>query len=164
MKIGDSVSVLDDQIKGKITAIKGDKISIEDQHGFIYDYNKNEVVSNESRIYEDIEIVKKPEFSKAISKKHDKNPFILDLHFEKLSKSRGKIDSFERLFLQKEKLLATLEYCRKNHLKKLEIIHGIGDGILQQMVYDVLESQTNIEFHNKEILHHQSATVLVYLR
>ena len=73
-------------------------------------------------------------------------------------------DSFERLFLQKEKLLQTIDYCRKNHLKKLEIIHGIGDGVLQQMVYDVLESQTNLEFHNREILHDQSGTVLVFFR
>ena len=87
---------------------------------------------------------------------------ILDLHFENIAKGAVQVDPFERLFMQKDQLLKTLEYCRNNNLKRLEIIHGIGDGVLQQMVYDVLESQTNLEFHNKEILHHQSGTVLVY--
>ena len=164
MKIGDSVSVVDDQVKGKITAIKGNKIIIKDEHGFEYDYSKEEIVLQEANIYENIKMVTKPETSKTVSKKHDKKPFFLDLHLELFVKNPLEFDSFERLFLQKEKLLQTIDYCRKNHLKKLEIIHGIGDGVLQQMVYDVLESQTNLEFHNREILHHQSGTVLVFFR
>ena len=164
MKIGDSVSVVDDQVKGKITAIKGNKIIIKDEHGFEYDYYKKKIVLQEANIYENIKMVTKPETSKTVSKKHDKKPFVLDLHFELLVKNPLEFDSFERLFLQKEKLLQTIDYCRKNHLKKLEIIHGIGDGVLHQMVYDVLESQTNLEFHNREILHHQSGTVLVFFR
>ena len=51
MKIGDSVSVVDDQVKGKITAIKGNKIIIKDEHGFEYDYSKEEIVLQEANIY-----------------------------------------------------------------------------------------------------------------
>ena len=61
----------------------------------------------------------------------------------------------------KEKLLETIDFCRKNNLKKLEIIHGVGDGTLQKMVIDVLESQTGLDFYNKEILHHQSGALMV---
>ncbi|MBF8457276.1 Smr/MutS family protein [Kaistella sp. G5-32] len=164
MKIGDLVSVIDDQLKGKIVGINNKKVVIQDEHGFEYEYNASELVLQEAAIYDQMKTIQKKEVSKPISKKHDKKPFVLDLHFENLVKNTGNYDSFERLFLQKEKLLQTLDYCRKNYLKKLEIIHGIGDGVLQQMVLDVLESQTNLEFHNKEILHHQSGTVLVYFR
>ena len=162
MKIGDLVSVVDDNLKGKITMMKGTKVTIEDEHGFPYDYESNQLVLQNAEIYKQLTTVQKEELSKPISKKHDKNPFILDLHFEHLVKNPRDYNSFERLFIQKEKLLSTLDYCRKNSLKKLEIIHGIGDGVLQQMVHEVLESQTNLEFHNKEILHHQAGTVLVY--
>lgn len=162
MKIGDSVSVIDDNLKGKITAIKGKKVTIEDEYGFPYEYEAQELVLQEAEIYSQIRTIQKEEFSKPVSKKHDKKPMILDLHFENIAKGAVQVDPFERLFMQKEQLLKTLEYCRNNNLKRLEIIHGIGDGVLQQMVYDVLESQTNLEFHNKEILHHQSGTVLVY--
>jgi DNA-nicking Smr family endonuclease len=86
---------------------------------------------------------------------------VLDLHFQHLVKNPHDYDSFERLFIQKERLIETLNFCRKNNLKKLEIIHGIGDGVLQRMVWDVLESQTNLDFYNKDILHHQSGAVLV---
>ena len=164
MKIGDKVSVIDDILKGKITAFNGKKITVEDEHGFSHVYNENEITLQNPEIYNQLKTVQKEETSKPKSKKHHKNPLVLDLHFETFGKNSGKIDAFERLFLQKEKLLKTLDFCRENNLKRLEIIHGIGDGVLQKMVHDVLESQTNLEFHNKEILHHQSGTVLVYFR
>ncbi|QOW10645.1 DNA mismatch repair protein [Kaistella flava (ex Peng et al. 2021)] len=164
MNIGDSVSVIDDQLKGKVISIKGKKVTIEDEHGFPYEYEAKELVLQQAEIYDQVQTILKEETSRPISKKHHKKPFILDLHFEHLVKNPSDYDSFERLFRQKEKLITTIEYCRKNNLKKLEIIHGIGDGVLQQMVHDVLESQTNLEFQNKEILHHQSGTVLVYFR
>lgn len=164
MKIGDQVSVIDEQISGKIISIKGNEITIEDQYGFPHHYLKTEVVLQEAQLYEGLKVIKKPEISKIISKKHDKKPLVLDLHFDKLARGSQNHDSFERLFLQREKLIQTIDYCRKNNLKKLEIIHGIGDGVLQKMVHDVLESQTNLEFYNKEILHHQSGSVLVDFR
>ena len=34
MKIGDLVSVIDDDLKGKISAFKGNLVQIEDEHGF----------------------------------------------------------------------------------------------------------------------------------
>ena len=164
MKIGDWVSVIDDKLKGKITALQNNTVTIEDEHGFSHEYFKYEIVLQNPKIYDEITTVQKEEIARPHSKKHVKSPLILDLHFTSLTKTSKKIDPFERLFLQKEKLLKTLDYCRENNLKRLEIIHGIGDGVLQKMVYDVLESQTNLEFHNKEILHHQSGTVLVYFR
>ena len=164
MKIGDLVSVVDDNLKGRIIMMKGTKVIIEDEHGFPYDYESNQLVLQNAAIYKQVKAVQKEERSKPISKKHDKKPLVLDLHFEHLVKNPSDYDSFERLFTQKEKLLHILDYCRKNNLKKLEIIHGIGDGVLQQMVHEVLESQTNLEFHNKEILHHQAGTVLVYFQ
>ena len=164
MKIGDSVSVIDDKLKGTVKSIIGKKVTIEDEHGFPYEYESNELVVQQAEIYNQVKTIRKEESAKPVSKKHDKKPLVLDLHFEHLVKNPSDYDSFERLFRQKEKLLTTIEFCRKNNLKKLEIIHGIGDGVLQQMVHDVLESQTNLEFQNKEILHHQSGTVLVYFR
>lgn len=163
MKIGDAVSVVDDNLKGKITALKGKNVTIEDEHGFSYEFASNEIVLQEPEIYNGLKTILKVEKSKPISKKHDKKPLVLDLHFSNMVKNPAQFSPFERITLQKEKLLETLDYCRQNNLKKLEIIHGIGDGVVQQMVNEVLENQKDLEYHNKEILHHQSGTVLVYL-
>lgn len=161
MKIGDKVSAVDEDLSGVITSTKGNIVVFKDEYGFTHQYPKEKLVPKNSDIYENINVVRKAEPKKVVSKKHDKNPIVLDLHFNNLVKNPNDYDSFERLFIQKEKLIETINFCRKNHLKKLEIVHGIGDGTLQRMVFNVLESQTGLEFYNKEILHHQSGAVMV---
>ena len=161
MKIGTRVAVVDEDLSGIITSVNGKIISFKDEFGFIHQYSEEKLVISNPELYDNIQIQKKKEIPKTISKKHQRNHLVLDLHFEKIAGSSSQHDSFERLFLQKEKLMETIDFCRKNNLKKLEIVHGIGDGTLQKMVWDTLESLTNIDFYNKEILHHQSGAVMV---
>ena len=161
MKIGDKVSVLDEDLSGSVTSVHGNTVVFRDQHGFTHQYPKEKLVPQNPSIYDGLQIEMKQEHRKNFSKKHNKKPFVLDLHFESMVKNPTDYSSFERLFMQKEKLLETIDFCRRNHLKHLEIIHGIGEGTLQKMVHEVLRSQTRLEFHNNEILHHQSGSVTV---
>ncbi|MDR2236657.1 MAG: Smr/MutS family protein [Chryseobacterium sp.] len=161
MKIGDKVSVVDEDLSGVITSVKGNIAVLKDEYGFTHQYPVDQLVPKDAGLYEQVRIEKKAEPRKVISKKHQKNHMVLDLHFHHLVKNPSDYDSFERLFIQKEKLMEVLDFCRKNHLKRLEIVHGIGDGTLQKMVWDVLESQTDMDFYNKEILHHQSGAVMI---
>jgi len=88
---------------------------------------------------------------------------VLDLHFDKLVKKSQEYDPWERLFIQREKLQETLNFCRANKIKNLEIIHGLGDGTLQNMVYEVLKNSTHIEFEENEFFKHSSASVKVII-
>ena len=161
MKIGDSVAVIDEDLKGTVTSIHGNRIDFKDEYGFVYQYPAEKLVSHSPTLYENIRVENKPEYTPPKSKKHAANQLTLDLHFDQLVKNPQDYESFERLFLQKEKLMDTLDFCRRNRIKKLEIIHGIGDGTLQQLVTDVLKSQTGLDFYNQAILHHQSGAVMV---
>ena len=114
-------------------------------------------------MYDNSPIIRKNETPRVVSKKHNKAPLKLDLHFNFLVKNPSDYDAFERLMIQREKLLETIDFCRKNHIKKLQIIHGIGDGVLQKMVYDVLEGLTNIEYDSDGFFYHQSGNVEVKL-
>ena len=73
MKIGDLVSVIDDDLKGKISAFKGNLVQIEDEHGFLYEIEKSKIVPHHHNIYEDISVVSKKKtqlkFQKKIKKK-----------------------------------------------------------------------------------------------
>ena len=164
MKIGDLVSVVDENLEGSVTSIQGNMVIFKDEFGFTYQYPQEKLVQKNAEIYENIKIEKKFELSQIKSRKHSKNHLVLDLHFEKLVENPSHYESFERLFIQKEKLLETLEFCRKNYLKKLEIIHGIGDGVLQNMVFDVLKSQLNLEFEDHDFFYHSSGSIMVNIR
>lgn len=161
MKKGDKISVLDENLKGTIVDLHSTVVTFEDEYGFIYEYPIEKLVLQNDSIYNDIQVEKKFEHQPILSKKHSKQHLVLDLHFEKLVSNASKYNSFERLFIQKKKLLDTLEFCRNNNLKKLEIIHGIGDGTLQNMVYDTLRSKGNIQFEDYDFFYHQSGSVVV---
>ena len=164
MKIGDKISVIDDDLKGIITSVKEAVIVFRDEHGFTHQERKEKVVLQNPEIYENVAIVRKAAAAKPLSKKHNRKHMVLDLHFENLVKNPSDYNAFERIFLQKEKLEETIAFCRTNNLKKLEIIHGIGDGVLQRMVHDYLVGQTNLEFDDYDFFYHQSGSVMVTLR
>ena len=164
MKKGDKVSVLDDDLKGKVLSIKGEKVQIEDEHGFTHWIHQTQLVLQNQSLYEEISIVKKRENKKKISKKHQKNQFKLDLHFEQLVEFPNQYEPWERSFIQKEKLIETLDYCKANSIKNLLIIHGLGEGILQELVYDVLRGYAGIEYEENEFFKHSSASLEVKFR
>lgn len=159
MNIGDRVSVLDEDLKGKIISILGDVILIEDEYGFHHSFHTDKIVPIHQDFYDDFTTIKKEENTRNISKKHKKNSLKLDLHFEQLVEFPDQYSPWERLFIQKEKLMDTLDFCRKNGIKSLLIIHGLGDGTLQEMVYSVLRGYTYIDFEENEFFKHSSASV-----
>lgn len=164
LQIGDEVSVLNETRTGTIIKIQGNQAILEDSDGFPYTYALQELVPRQKGLYSEITAVPHKEKTEKKTSVSKANLKVIDLHIEKLTPHPDEISPFERLFIQKEALLEGLERARNSGIKKLEIIHGLGNGTLQKMVYETLESQTHLDFHNKEILHHQSASIVVYLQ
>lgn len=164
MKIGDKVSVIDEDLSGEITSVHPNKIVFRDEFGFTHQYPKEKLVQRNASIYENIQSVQKEEPKKNTSKKHNRNHKVVDLHFENLVKNPNDFDSFERLLKQKEELISAFDFCRENNLKKLEIVHGIGDGVVQNMVHDFLSGQTDLEFDDHDFFHHHRGSILIKFR
>ena len=161
MKIGDKVSVIDEDLEGNLVSVKDKTAVFEDSHGFRYEYPLAQLVLRGNLIYDEVPLTKKEETKKNISQKYQKNAMKIDLHFDQLVKNPNEYDSWERLFIQKERLMEVLDFCKANKIKRLEIIHGLGEGVLQELVYDVLRGYTGIEFEENEFFKHQSASVEV---
>ncbi len=151
-KIGDKVAVLDDVIKGFVTKINSDNITIEDSEGFSYNFRPSELVKIEKEqgdlsrylninnsFLEDkinsLENKKKSLFKKA------KNEVIMevDLHIEKLVKSTKGMDNFDILTIQTDTARHKLEYCIRKKIQKIVFIHGVGDGVLKTELHYLLD-------------------------
>ncbi|SKB85724.1 hypothetical protein SAMN05660477_01468 [Soonwooa buanensis] len=159
MKIGDAVSILDDDLRGHITSVKPNGYDVKDEFGFVYFFPKDKVLLLDKSLYDDIKVSVKKENTKPVSKKHKKEAFRIDLHFENLVKNPHDYESFERLMIQREKLQESIEFCRKHKLKRMIIIHGIGDGVLQNMVYDVIRGLADVEYDDDGFFYHQSGSI-----
>ncbi len=164
MKAGDSISYLNEKKIGTIVSVDKKTATILDEYGFTEKVDFSEIVLRDVELYAKIAVKKKPEDNKIISKKNTKATRILDLHFQNLVKNPNSYSAQARLQIQKENLIETLEYCKKNPIKKLTVIHGIGDGILQEMVFDILKGYSGIEYEDQNIFHHSSGNVEITFR
>ena len=164
MKAGDSISFINEDKRGTVVSMKAKTAVILDEFGFKETVELAEIIARDEHFYAEISVVKKEEPKTLHSKKNGKASLILDLHFQLLVKKSTGYTAQERLEIQREKLLNTMEYCRKNPIKTLNIIHGIGDGVLQKMVFDVLEGIAGIQYEDQNLFHESSGNVEVTFR
>ncbi|NOR29271.1 MAG: DNA mismatch repair protein MutS [Lutibacter sp.] len=147
-KIGDNVAVLDDIIKGKVIKVFTNKIVIETEDGFPFDFLPKELVvikesqrelskfsdiSNESLLEKINHTSSKkniPKF-KTANLNDKRPPMEVDLHIHHLTKSTRGMDNYDMLNLQINEAKFKLEFAIKNKISKVVFIHGVGQGVLK---------------------------------
>lgn len=153
-KIGTRVKVIDDQIAGKITKLKGDFIYFNDDFGFEYEYHINELIKDIEIDYdeyrdEEIKEFSKPKF-KTFRKTH-RHPFLtreIDLHIENLVDNWRDLDKAEIIQTQLDVARNEIERAMFESQVRLILIHGYGKGILKKELTELLYRYTNLEFYD----------------
>lgn len=143
-KIGDTVAVTDDAIKGTITAIDNHMISILTEDDFVMKFAKNELVKigvEQSELAKgvivDVNLSQKTDYVKGKKQtKFKKNkgeipPMEVDLHIEKLIKSSRGMDNYDILSIQVDTAKHKLEFAIRNRIPRIVFIHGVGAGVLK---------------------------------
>lgn len=142
LEIGNKVAVLDDVLKGIVTAISGDDVSVRTDD-ITYVFKAKELVKlgvEQSSLskYSDInnpmlkEKIQLPKKKKQVFKK-TKNEVVMevDLHIEKLLNTSRSMDNFDILNYQLNTAKRKLEYCINKKISRLVFIHGVGEGVLK---------------------------------
>lgn len=163
-KIGDAVETIDDSIFGIITKISDNYITIEDNDGFEFQFEANELMlstsgnSIENAIYNtDLEAVKKEkEFKKRKSaptvkpKERHAPKFEVDLHIHHLTKSSRGMSNFDMLNLQIDTARGQLEFAMRKRIPKIVFIHGVGEGVLRQELETLFGRYNNVRFYDAD--------------
>jgi len=177
MKIGDKVSVLDEDISGRITAISKDEITIIDSDGFEYQYYKKELVlesndfsnltifpQNISEIISEKEQKKNKHTPKVKSKDRNLPPMEVDLHIQQLvSKTRG-LDNFEMLNIQLDTARYKITFAISKKIQRIVFIHGVGEGVLRYELHRLLkEYEGQLKFYDADYQKYGIGATEVYL-
>ncbi len=72
----------------------------------------------------------------------------VDLHIEELIDSHSGLTNAQILAIQLERFEKELEYCLSNNMRKLIVIHGVGNGKLKQEITAILKSIDGISYHD----------------
>lgn len=150
LEIGNKVAVLDDVLKGIITQINGDDISVETEDGMLFIFKSNELVKIEKEQHELTKFsdINNPFLKEKIASQKqkksafvkDKNEVILevDLHINQLVKSTRGLDNYDMLNLQLDTAKRKIEYAIGKRISKIVFIHGVGEGVLKSELHSLL--------------------------
>lgn len=72
----------------------------------------------------------------------------VDLHIEELIDSYSGLTNAQILAIQLEHFEKELDYCLNNGIKKLIVIHGVGNGKLKQEILAILKTLDDISFYD----------------
>ncbi len=176
MKVGDKVSVLDEDISGKIITISGDLITIVDIDGFNLQYAKKELVTDNHGIsdYDMVphniaEIISEKQIKKNVNSRRVKPkvrilpPMVIDLHIHQLiPKSRG-LNNFEILTIQLEEAKRQLNFAFSKKIQRIVFIHGVGEGVLRMELEFLLKRFDNLKFYDADYQKYGVGATEVYV-
>jgi len=143
-KIGDSVAVTDEQIRGEIISISDSLITIKTTDGFDMKFSKKDLVridveqselAKSVNVYFDVSDKEEPKKNRSKlgfkTKKGEVPAMEVDLHIHKLVKSTRGMDNYDMLSKQVDTAQHKLEFAIKNRIPRIVFIHGVGAGVLK---------------------------------
>jgi len=159
-KVGDKVSVVHEDITGKIKDIQLDVITIIDSDGFERKYSSTEIapISSQNQFKISDEVLDKDQQEKIKRSKENMSSlkkFEIDLHIEMLLKSHSNMTNHEILMKQMESCRRFVSLAIQENWPRVVLIHGKGEGVLKSEVFSYLnklkyENGYNLIFHEAQ--------------
>lgn len=175
-KIGDTVSVLDEPITGKVVAIVDNEITIATEDGFDMTFSLDEIVKIRSGemilpSYEEVhknlqekEVFKKTPKRKPIkAKERHLPPMEVDLHVHKLVKSSKGMTNYDMVTLQLDTAKRQLEFAIHKRIPKIVFIHGVGNGVLKEELKYLFSRYDNVRVSDADYKKYGLGAMEIYI-
>ena len=175
--VGDYVMVLDEDLAGTITEIRGRTIIIETTDGFLMSFSKTELVKNKSdsdlkrqlftntsakSVISEKEASFKPNQKRIKTKERFEATMEIDLHINQLVKHSKGMSNHDMLTLQMDTAKRQLEFAIKKRIPKIVFIHGVGEGVLK-VELEYLFGRYGVKFYDADYQKYGSGATEVYI-
>ena len=152
LQSGDKVLVKDSVIKGVVSKVLKNSVLVLDEDGFELEYQINQLIlvkieQSEMSKFSDInnKMLRQKtsliEQNKRSSKKSKQEKYgvvmEVDLHIEKLVKSKSGMSNGDILNKQLDTAQHKVDFAIKNRIPKIVFIHGVGEGVLKDGLYSI---------------------------
>jgi dsDNA-specific endonuclease/ATPase MutS2 len=176
-KKGTQVSVLDEDLSGIVVAATGTTVTIETEDGFILKFSPSELVASHTTLISDTifngtsvaKIVAEKETAKRKPTKRVKPKaraqFALevDLHVDKLVRTTKGMTNFDMLNLQLDIAKHKIDFAIAKRIKRVVLIHGVGEGVLKAELETLLRRYDNIKFYEANYQKYGMGATEVYI-
>ena len=174
MEVGDTVSVLDEDLSGVVTSIHADTVFIETLDGFAMQFQRNELVVEDAllgnrsapddlaAIVAQKEIRKKPKNKKIKAKNRKLPPMEVDLHIHQLTDAKH-LSNFEMLNIQLEEAKRQLEFAMRKKIQRIVFIHGVGQGVLRIELEYLFKQYESLKYYDADYKKYGVGATEVYI-
>lgn len=164
MKPGDKVTFLNEQGGGTVLRVEGRLIVVKDSDGFERRCDILEL--SRVRITDFGEVVDRKDFKpKKKEQAFGTDEWSIDLHLEELTD--GAVDHLsntEKLDIQLRRLRSFVEKAMEKKVRKITIVHGVGEGVLRKEVHFFLRSIEGAVFHDSSYTRNGFGATVLELR
>ncbi|RXG23545.1 Smr/MutS family protein [Leeuwenhoekiella aequorea] len=160
LKIGQRISLIDDDLSGVITKIEEERIYFQTNEGFEIWTTTNQVILDrdfEVQIPEDLNDLldeKEKAYSKRkIPTKKVKGvvpPMEVDLHIHHLTSSERGMNAHDKLNLQLDTARHKLELAIRERIQRIVFIHGVGEGVLRAELEYLFSRYENLKYYDAD--------------
>ncbi len=174
-KIGDSVEIIDDALKGAVISLNKTKVVVLLEDGFEIEVFTNELMKiTDTSILKvsnldvakilDEKIDKKKKTSIKIKPKERSAPKMeVDLHIHQLTASSNRMSNYDMLQLQLDTAKHKLEFAIKNRIQKVVFIHGVGEGVLKLELEYLFGRYDQVKFYDADYQRYGLGATEVYI-
>jgi dsDNA-specific endonuclease/ATPase MutS2 len=176
-KVGDKVSVLDDNISGIITKISINSITVESSDGFEFEFEAHELILSKEQsmsssffseqsledVIKEKEVVKNRNTPKTKPKERTQPAMEVDLHIHQLTNSFKHLSNYDMLTIQMDTAKRQLEFAIRKRIQKVVFIHGVGEGILKTELEYLFGKYDNIKYYDADYQKYGLGATEIYI-
>jgi hypothetical protein len=153
IKAGDRVSFLNEVGTGTVISVSGASAMVLNEDGFEEEYPLKELVLRKALKVQEVPIKDRLAASKSFAKGKavPKQEIVVDLHFDSLVEYPKNYQPYEILSIQLREVEKALTRAKKAGIKKVILIHGVGQGRLREEVHTLLERKDNLQFYDASL-------------
>ncbi|MFO7702016.1 MAG: DNA mismatch repair protein MutS [Psychroflexus maritimus] len=171
--VGDFVEWIDDVIKGQIVKISSEGIEVETTEGFLVKATPKQLIHTPKESitidYTELNVQRAIDLQKEQKKRSKKRPkdklpppMEVDLHIEKLTDHWQNMSNFEILNLQLDTAKHKIEFAFKRRIKRVVLIHGVGEGVLKNEIDTLLRRFEHLDFYEADFYEYGKGATEVY--
>lgn len=164
-QVGEKVGFLYEVGGGSVTKILSQNVySVEDDSGFERTFQSNELVKIHGKDYklsdsanlqmnEDETLSEPNHYVRKEQLTGVRKPidvWEIDLHIEEIIESHLGLSNFQILTKQLAEFKSFYKKARTNHIRKIVVIHGVGEGVLKEEIRSYLSKQESIEYYDAD--------------
>ncbi|MCR9153528.1 MAG: Smr/MutS family protein [Bacteroidetes bacterium] len=165
-KVGDIVSLINGTETGTILQLEADRAELMMDHGFEEWIPLNELVPRKPLPIGEVRSKDRPatRLEKGRAQAHAPEQLELDLHFESLVDFPKNFSAHEKLQIQLKEARNIIDRARRGGIKRVILIHGVGQGRLRDEIYHLLERMDRLDFFDASFARYGKGATEVVLR